>query len=45
VATNVEEYRAKAQQCEQLAEMVRDLEIQGQLLDVARQWRELATPS
>ena len=37
-----DEYRAKARECEELAEQTRDSFIKEQILDVAKQWRHMA---
>lgn len=37
-----EDYRAKADECEQQARGARDPEVKAQLQLLARQWRELA---
>ena len=42
VTTKAEEYRAKARECEELAEQTRDSFIKEQILDVAKQWRHMA---
>jgi hypothetical protein len=42
VTTKAEEYRAKAQECEELAERARDPFIKEQLLEVAKKWRHMA---
>jgi hypothetical protein len=38
----VEEYRARALECETKAAQVHDPEVRRQLLDVARQWDQMA---
>jgi hypothetical protein len=38
----VEEYRARARECETKAAQVHDPEVRRQLLDVARQWDQMA---
>ena len=40
--TKVEEYRARARECELRASQVHDLEVRQQLLDLARQWDHMA---
>lgn len=42
VMTKVEEYRAKARECELRAGQVHDREVRQQLLDLARQWEHMA---
>ena len=42
MASKADEYRAKARECEELAEQTRDSFIQEQILDVAKQWRHMA---
>jgi len=43
VMTKVEEYRARARECELRASQVHDLEVRQQFLDLARQWAHMAT--
>jgi hypothetical protein len=43
VMTKVEEYRARARECELRADQVHDLEVSRQFLDLARQWHQMAT--
>ena len=40
--TKAEEYRAKARECEELAEQTRDSFIKEQFLEVAKKWRQMA---
>jgi hypothetical protein len=40
--TKVEEYRAKARECELRAGQVHDLEVRQQFLELARQWDHMA---
>jgi len=40
--TKVEEYRAKARECELRAGQVHDLEVRRQFLELARQWDHMA---
>jgi hypothetical protein len=40
--TKVEEYRAKARECELRAGQVHDREVRQQLLELARQWHHMA---
>jgi hypothetical protein len=40
--SKVEEYRAKARECELRAGQVHDLEVRQQFLDLARQWDNMA---
>jgi len=40
--TKAEEYRAKADECTQLARMAKDPDVQNQLRSLAVQWREMA---
>jgi hypothetical protein len=40
--TKVEEYRAKARECELRAGEVHDLEVRQQFLELARQWHQMA---
>jgi hypothetical protein len=40
--SNADEYRAKARECEELAEKTRDALIKQQLLDIAQKWRYMA---
>ena len=40
--TKVEEYRARASECELRAGQVHDLEVRQQFLELARQWRHMA---
>jgi hypothetical protein len=40
--SKVEEYRARARECETKAAQVHDPEARRQLLDVARQWDQMA---
>jgi hypothetical protein len=42
VASKVEEYRAKAAECDQHAASIRDANVRAQYQELARQWRELA---
>jgi hypothetical protein len=42
VTLKADEYRAKARECEELAEQTRNSLIKEQLLDVAKQWRHMA---
>ena len=42
MTTKAEEYRAKARECEELAEQTRDSFIKEQFLEVAKKWREMA---
>ena len=42
VASKADEYRAKARECEELAEQTRNSFIKEQILDVAKQWRHMA---
>jgi hypothetical protein len=42
VTSKAEEYRAKAAECEQHAESIRDAYIKGHYQELARQWREMA---
>jgi hypothetical protein len=42
VTSKAEEYRAKAQECEELAEQTRDSFIKEQFLEVAKKWRHMA---
>jgi hypothetical protein len=42
VASQAEEYRAKAKECEELAEQTRDPYIREQMLVVARSYRQMA---
>ena len=42
VTTKAEEYRAKARECEELAEQTRDSFIKEQFLEVAKKWRQMA---
>jgi hypothetical protein len=42
VATRVYEYRAKACECEELAEQTRDPYIKEQFLKIAQQWLDMA---
>jgi hypothetical protein len=42
VTSKPEEYRAKARECEKLAEGTRDAFIKEQLLEVAKAWRNMA---
>jgi hypothetical protein len=42
VTTKAEEYRAKARECEELAEQARDSFIKEQFLEVANKWRQMA---
>jgi len=39
---SAEEYRARAAQCERMAERNRDPTLKAQYLELARQWRDLA---
>jgi hypothetical protein len=38
----VEEYRARAKECENQAAVARDTYVRAQLWDLAQQWREMA---
>jgi hypothetical protein len=40
--TKVEQYHAKARECELRADQVHDLEVRQQFLELARQWRQMA---
>jgi hypothetical protein len=40
--TKVEDYRARAHECELRADQVHDPEAKQQLLELARQWRHMA---
>jgi hypothetical protein len=42
MVTPAEEYRAKAEECEERAERTRDTTIKQQLIELAQQWRALA---
>jgi hypothetical protein len=42
VTTKVEEYRARARECELRAGQVHDLEVRQQFLELARQWHHMA---
>jgi hypothetical protein len=42
VLSKPENYRARAAQCEHMAERNRDAALKAQYLEMARQWRELA---
>jgi hypothetical protein len=42
VTLKADEYRAKVRECEELAERTRDSLIKEHLLDVAKQWRQMA---
>ena len=42
VTSKAEEYRANAQECEELAEQMRDSFIKEQFLEVAKKWRHMA---
>jgi hypothetical protein len=42
VTLKAEEYRAKARECEALAEQTTDFHIKQQLLKIAQQWRDMA---
>ena len=42
VTSKAEEYRANAQECEELAEQTRDSFIKEQFLEVAKKWRHMA---
>jgi hypothetical protein len=41
VAYKTEEYRVKAAECDHRAASTRDVEVQKQYQELARQWREL----
>jgi hypothetical protein len=41
--TRAEEYRARAEEAEKRASEVKDIEAKRIYLDMARQWREMAT--
>jgi hypothetical protein len=40
--SKVEEYRAKARECELRADQVHDLEVRQQFVELARQWHHMA---
>jgi len=40
--TRVEEYQRKAQDCERLAESIKDQDSRNMLLETAEQWRRMA---
>jgi hypothetical protein len=40
--SKADEYRAKASECEELAQGVRDPFIQEQMLEIAEKWRTMA---
>jgi hypothetical protein len=40
--TKVEDYRARAHECELRADQVHDPEVKQQFLELARQWRHMA---
>jgi hypothetical protein len=42
VISTPEDYRARADECEEQAQAARDPEVKAQLQLLARQWRELA---
>jgi hypothetical protein len=42
VASKAEEYRAKARECEELAQATRDSFIKEQFLEVAKKWWHMA---
>ena len=42
MTSKADEYRAKARECEELAEQTCDSFIKEQILDVAKQWRHMA---
>jgi hypothetical protein len=42
VTSKADEYRAKARECEALAEWTRESFIKEQLLEVAQKWRHIA---
>ena len=42
MTTKADEYRAKAQECEELAEQTRDPFIKEQFLEIAKKWRHMA---
>jgi hypothetical protein len=42
VTTKAEEYRAKARECEERAAQTRDSFIKEQLLEVAKEWQQMA---
>jgi hypothetical protein len=42
LTTKAEEYRAKARECEHLAEQTRDSHIKEQFLKTAQEWRQMA---
>ena len=43
--TRADEYRAKACECEELAERTRDSHIKEQFLKMAQEWRDMADHS
>src|SRR5258708_13334832 len=45
VMTKVDEYRARASECEPRAREGHDLEVRQQLLELARQWHHMAAQS
>ncbi len=42
VATRAEEYRRRAEQCEQAAKVAADLIARRSYIDMARRWRDMA---
>jgi hypothetical protein len=42
VTSKAEEYRANARECEENAELTRDLFLKQQFIDTAEQWRTMA---
>jgi hypothetical protein len=42
VTSKADEYRARAQECEELAQATRDLHIKQQMLKIAETWRRMA---
>jgi len=42
MTSKAEEYRAKAAQCEKMAERHKDTQFREQYLELARQWRAMA---
>jgi hypothetical protein len=43
MSSKAEEYRAKADDCDKQAEQAKDPETRRQFLELARQWRVMAT--
>jgi hypothetical protein len=41
--SKADEYRAKARECEALAQVARDPHVKQQMLEVAENWRTMAT--